>query len=271
LPTATIESNPTTTMSKVTLSTPEPAGTIAPGSITTSSGTPSSETSSLTPGHLSTLPPGASLPSDAACASLVRPEPEVKRVNVPFNATRGVVSPDSAEPVVGQAISGNFTGTTDEIIQWTACKWGIDEDIVRAQMAKESGWRMNFQGDFTSDQSKCHPSVRAANGDDCPEALGIAQIRPQYHPAAYVNDNAVRSTAYNLDYAYSVWRSCYEGLETWLNDAERGAEYGSGDEWGCVGMWFAGRWRTEPAVTYIAAVQEYLEARVWTDDDFPNW
>ena len=27
-------------------------------------------------------------------------------------------------------VTGNYTGTTDEILQWVACKWGIDEDVV---------------------------------------------------------------------------------------------------------------------------------------------
>ena len=30
-------------------------------------------------------------------------------------------------------ITGNFTGTTDEIIQWAACKWGWSDNVVRAQ------------------------------------------------------------------------------------------------------------------------------------------
>ncbi len=259
----------TTTQPPATASTAVPAASV--GEPDTSTSVSTTQTPDPAPGHFSTLPPGSALPTDARCASEVRPEPEIKDVNIPFNARRGVVSADSAPPVVGQPVTGDFTGTTDEIMQWAACKWGIDEDIVRAQMAKETGWRMDFQGDFTPDQTNCHVSVRTTDGSDCPEALGISQIRPQYHPLAYVNDNAVLSTAYNVDYAYSKWRSCYEGLETWLNTAERGSEYGPGDQWGCVGLWFSGRWHTEPAEMYIAAVQEYLDDRVWTSDDFPYW
>ena len=248
---------------------PAAAPAVTDGEADTSSSAPPA--SDPTPDHFDTLPVGSVLPTDAVCADQVRPADEIKDVNTPFNERRGVVSTDSAPPVVGQPVTGDFAGTTDEIIQWTACKWGIDEDIVRAQMAKETGWRMNFQGDFTPDQANCHVSVRTADGSECPEALGISQIRPQYHPKAYVNDNAVVSTAYNLDYAYSVWRSCYEGLEIWLNDAERGEDYGPGDVWGCVGLWFSGRWHTEAAETYIDAVQDYLDDRVWESDDFPDW
>ena len=38
-------------------------------------------------------------------------------------------------------VDGNFTGTTDEILQWGACKWGFDEDLVRAIAATETWWK----------------------------------------------------------------------------------------------------------------------------------
>ena len=36
-----------------------------------------------------------------------------------------------ANTEIAARVTGNFTGTTDMILQWAACKWGIDEDIVR--------------------------------------------------------------------------------------------------------------------------------------------
>jgi hypothetical protein len=29
-------------------------------------------------------------------------------------------------------VTGDYTGTTDEILQWLSCKWGIDIDMIRA-------------------------------------------------------------------------------------------------------------------------------------------
>lgn len=78
-------------------------------------------------------------------------------------------------------------------------------------------------------------------------------------------------SAYTLDYTYAVWRSCYEGELTWLNTVDRGAEYVEGDVWGCLGVWFSGRWRTSPALTYIAAVQQYLADRIWEQATFRTW
>ena len=78
----------------------------------------------------------------------------------------------------------------------------------------------------------------------------------------------IRSTAYNLDIALAARRNCYEGLEPWLNTVERGATYAAGDLWGCVGMWFSGRWYTQPSIDYINHVKDYLNRRIWTTPDF---
>lgn len=224
-----------------------------------------STTTVPTTGHFATLPPGSALPSDAACAAAVRATPELRADNATANATRGA-DPNDTYP----RVTGAFTGTTDEILQWVACKWGIDEDIVRAQIAKESSWHQSAGGDLTTDQTLCHPAKRTGIGS-CPESIGLGQVRFQYHGSAFEDENAIRSSAYNVDYTYAIWRSCYEGELTWLNTVERGATYTGGDAWGCLGVWFSGRWRTASANGYIAAVQQYLADRIWERPDFANW
>ena len=47
-------------------------------------------------------------------------------------------------------ITGDFTGTTQEILKWAACKWGIDQDVVFAQAAVESWWQQTELGDWTT-------------------------------------------------------------------------------------------------------------------------
>ena len=81
----------------------------------------------------------------------------------------------------------------------------------------------------------------------------------------------ITSTAYNLDIALAARRSCYEGLEPWLNQFERGRDYAKGDLWGCVGMWFSGRWYTQPSVTYINAVKTHLTERTWETPWFDTY
>jgi hypothetical protein len=213
-----------------------------------------------------TLPPGATLPSDSVCAAAVHPTPEVRAVNVPFNNTKGNGGPQTG---IYTRVTGNFTGTTDELIQWAACKWGFDADTIRAQVAVESWWHQDAAGDLSSDPTHCvpgHPIGVDGHPGQCPESIGLLQLRFPYIPLAF--PSATNSSAYNLDYALAARRSCFEGNETWLNTVERGRDYAAGDMWGCMGMWFSGRWYTQPAIDYIAKVQDYLARRVWESADF---
>lgn len=270
-PTTTTTTTTTTIAPPPTTAPPPP--TTAPAPTTTTSPVTTPPTTLPPPtSRFATLPPGSALPSSAQCAARVRPAPEVRAVNVPYNGRTGYTfTPDywfaSAEL---SRVDGAFTGSTDEILQWAACKWGIDEDVVRAQVAKESWWDQRNEGDFWSYPPEQCPPGHAIGADgrpgECPQSLGIGQVRFNAgHPAfPGVGD----STAMNVDYTYAVWRACYEGKETWLNDVERGSQYGPGDLWGCVGRWFAGRWRTSAALQYIGDVQYYLSVRIWTTSDF---
>ena len=154
-----------------------------------------------------------------ACADRVDDAAEVRPSNNSYNSTPGT-NPHDGRP----RVDGNFTGTTDEILQWAACKWGIDEDIVRAQAVTESYWFQTAGGDLTNNQEDCHPDLRTTTGP-CPESIGVLQVRYGPHEDAFEDANAIYSTAYNVDYAYAIWRACYEGEFTWLNDVEHGATY----------------------------------------------
>ena len=94
------------------------------------------------------------------------------------------------------------------------------------------------------------------------------QVRFLFHREPFEASNALRSTAYNIDYAYAVWRDCYEGGQGWLNDVERGRNYAAGDADGCLGVWFSGRWYTAGAVDYINSVKELRDDRIWEHSDF---
>lgn len=220
-------------------------------------------------GHFATLPPGSPLPGDADCAALVRPAPEIRAQNVSYNNTPGhATAPNPPFANYFGRVNGSFTGTTDEIIQWTACKWGIDEDVVRAQAAKETYWSQINVGDFTGDPNNCvpgHPIGADGRPGLCPESIGMMQTRyPFLQP--YIND-LIASTSFNLDLTYAIWRECYEGHETWL-----GGSYGAGDMWGCVGRWFSGRWYEGGAQGYIADIQNtYLGPRIWETQEFIHY
>jgi autotransporter family porin len=229
------------------------------------------------PVHFRTIPPGARLPSGASCAKWVRarPKPENKGVNRRFNRRTGqhVASNflqgdrPAADRRIVPRINGRFTGTTKEILRWAACKWGINQNVVFAQAAIESWWRQTTKGDWGTDRTACPPGHRhlGAQGQ-CAQSYGILQNRYPFEKSSWPGIG--RSTAMNADTAYAIWRACYDGYETWLNTVERGSQYHKGDVWGCVGRWFAGRWRTAPALQYIAKVKQYKRERIWETPDF---
>jgi hypothetical protein len=234
---------------------------------------------SASPSHFETLAPGASLPSGSRCAAWVRsrPLPERKAANRTANHATGqhvtsLFDPGATDPRANGAIAarvdGAFAGTTQEILRWTACKWGIDEDLVYAQAAVESWWRQSTEGDWAGDASACAPG-HAVGADgragQCPQSFGILQNRYPYKRSTW--PGIQRSTSMNADTAYAVWRACFEGYEHWLNDVSN-LHYGPGDAWGCVGRWFSGRWHTDAAEQYIAKVKDYLARRIWETRDF---
>lgn len=205
--------------------------------------------------------PGATLVGGRACASRVRPAREIRPANTRFNQTRGTSRNDAI-----RRVNGNFVGTTDEVLQWAACKWGAPENIVRAQAANESWWDQRAAGDLTTEKASCHRSLRKRT--PCPQSIGLFQILYRVHPAAYEDRNAILSSAYNADYLWGLWRSCFEGEMTWLNAVERGRRYEAGDRWGCVGVMNTGRWYTKPSKAYIKRIKAHLEERTWKQPAF---
>jgi autotransporter family porin len=213
-----------------------------------------------------TLEPGSELPSGAACAELVRrsagePRPQNERPN----HTQGItgVNIDGAADWFNEAyagrVDGAFTGTTDEIIQWASCKWGFDEDITRARAVQESYWRQSEVGDRTEDTEAC---AAIGQSSPCWQSYGLLQVKGPIHDDTY--PVARDSTAFNVDYALSWLRACYEGaFSEWLPD-----DYAPGSEWGCVGAWFSGEWYDPSAKQYIEEVRVHLTERVWEQPDF---
>jgi hypothetical protein len=267
-PAAKVGSVPATTLTgpaPTTSSVPSTSVTSVPA--TTATSVPATQVPS---GQFSVLAPGAALPSDATCAARVKPTPEIRAGNAQYNATRGSQKNLTGPYPLFSRVDGNFTGTTDEIIQWTACKWGVDPDVVRAQAVVESYWHQTTLGDTTSNATVCAPHHPIGSDPKqpgvCPESVGLLQVRYQFWKNGF--DEVETSTAYNSDYVYAAWRSCYEGQETWLNTVDHVGTYGPGDVWGCLGVWFSGQWHTTPAEQYIAKVKAAFQDRPWTQSSF---
>ena len=194
--------------------------------------------------------------SDAAASRLVhrtRWEPRTDngatRHRMPTRAQLRTFWAQSQMPYAHR-VTGHFIGTTDEIIQWAAIKWGFAPNLLRAVAADESWWKMSAVGD---------------NGD----SFGLFQVRRPYHCQGQVCSWFRNDAAFNADYYGAVLRSYYDGVEKWLNTVSgNGARYRSHDLWGSVGAWFSGRWRDAGALQYVAKVQSYLHQRVWRTSAF---
>lgn len=223
-----------------------------------------------------TLPPGAILPGESPCAARVRrssweprsdnttanqrvPTPQQVAQLASWGPDDGV---DEKADSLRKEITGNFTGTTDEILQWVACKWGIDEDIVRAEAIVESTWHQNYLGDWTTDQSVCPPETW--NGQGCYQSYGILQLKFYYFQSTWPMSRD--DTAFSAEYVYAVIRTCYEGWTTYLFDrvpAPGYPRYHAGDIWGCLGRWFSGGWYDQGAIDYINQVKTQLAEKDW--------
>ena len=219
-------------------------------------------------GYFQTSPPGSALPSGSTCAERVHYSPWEP---IPSNSTANHHTPGwpvsmRAHPDFNSTfaarfrprINGDFVGTTDEIIQWAACKWGIADDIVRAQAVDESHWQMNEESDYEP-RSNGH-CAQGDNRDPCPTSFGILQIKWYYNPDTNpVNNSYPHSktmTAFSLDYTLANLRGCYEGWQYF------GAKT-RGDLMGCLGAWYSGGWHDSGANGYISRVQGFLADKEW--------
>jgi hypothetical protein len=147
-------------------------------------------------------------------------------------------------------VTGNFEGTTDQIIQWAAWKWGLPENVVRATAVTESWWKMSTVGD---------------NG----LSFGLMQIKnvSKWHGGTYPLSQT--STAFNVDYWAGMVRQYYEGCSTWMKGyTYNGSKYAAGDLWGSIGAWYSGDWHSNAAHNYISHVKKHLKARTWKSANF---
>jgi hypothetical protein len=196
---------------------------------------------------LVTRPVGSVPLSDAQAAARVqrsawepRPENRVANHRVPSAAEIAGFRARSEMPN-RRWVTGNLRGTTDEVIQWAAHKWGFHPDLLRAVATVESWWRMSAVGD---------------GGD----SFGLFQMRRPYHCCLPLMSGA---SAFNADYYGGILRAYYDGKQGWLNTVERGRDYRAGDLWGSVGAWFSARWHWGGADAYAARVRQHLRDRTW--------
>ena len=201
---------------------------------------------------------------------------QLRRIEVPpYMDARGHAALD--------AVTGHFIGTTDEILQWGAHKWGFDPDLVRANAVDESSWRQNMIGDI-------------GNG----VSLGILQIKSRYYPGtcpqsphfpSVVDPTSAHSiqqylarepsclsynsTAFAVDYRLAYFRACMNKSITYLFNHEPASGHSryadaNGDEllWGCLGSWYSGYFWDSDALDYIQRVLRLYAQKPWLESGF---
>lgn len=213
-----------------------------------------------------TLPVGSYLPSGQECAARVRQDQRGQPEPRPENTAANQVVPDRVTMPVWQdfteqanqqfvsRIDGDFTGTTEEILTWGACKWGLDADVVKAVAVQESDWRQGTVSDESNNPQDCVGGARPP----CPTSFGIMQLKHTTLPGSYPLSQ--QSTAFNVDYYGARIRACYEGWVTYLHDG-----YGPGDLRDCVGWHWSGHWKDDGSQRYIQRVDHYLDSKPWLD------
>ena len=269
-------------------------------------------------GYFRTAPVGSwsRLPTEAACARSVHrstwePRPANAAPNHRTFPVDRVHHSLAVRPVAVESsydkrwdrwllarVTGHHTGTTDEILQWAACKWGIADNVLRAVAVRESTWFQalaytsgacvtNFGcGDWvtrsTSATTTFCASVarlgldgtvgRRGRAGVCPRTFGIVGVMSWQDPRwgrLRGNQNGTfpfnqQSTAFAADYLASQLRGCYEGWEWWLRNTGT-RDYRAGDLWGCVGAWYSGDWHSATANGYVSRVRQELARRQWLD------
>src|SRR5262249_21742156 len=114
-----------------------------------------------------------------------------------------------------QYVTGGFTGTTDEVIQWGAAQRGGNPRWLPAEYVDESGWRMSDLGDLTTVSNVLnYPAFSRFSGTQVYQSLGITQVKWN-HPD--VNDSGIgteplrwKSTAFNVDYQLATVRFYFD-------------------------------------------------------------
>jgi len=133
-------------------------------------------------------------------------------------------------------VEGAYSGSTDDIFRVYACKWGIDEDYIRAQALIESHWHQDCAAAHGG--SGCTEGGDENNPTGCTTGLPVTPITPngmfcamegfgglaspnQYDSWSIVQSKVYyewmtwpmmeESTPFGVDYRYAEMRGCVNG------------------------------------------------------------
>ena len=228
--------------------------------------------------------------SDLAAARCVIPAREIHPANAPFNryvpsgaelrawlATpgQGHQTPVQFNPYY-KYVTGDYRGTTDEIIQWAAAKWGIPVNWLRAQYAQESIWYQQALGDLTYVGPAWYelypPQARLPGTYEVYESMGLSQIKwiPDGSAGAGTEPLRWKSTAFSADYEAATVRFSYDdpghARSRWGDPSYRPRE-----AWNSIAAWFDPYpWGNPAQLWYVGRIQRQLRNHPWNKPYFNN-
>ena len=140
-----------------------------------------------------------------------------------------------------RSVTGRFTGTTDEVIQWAARKWGLKPDLLRGV---DDG-RVVVADEHARRQRRLVQALpgppplplHRARVPGVPRRRGAQRGLLRRDPARVLRREAGLAE-------HGLGRRAGSGDER--SARGRGGRYRRGDLWGSVGAWFSGRWWNEP-------------------------
>ena len=167
--------------------------------------------------------------------------------------------------------------STDDLIQWSAHKWHIPEDWLRAEYVLESYWnqfQLGDRGNVSRSWYDLYPvQARVPHTLEVYRSLGVTQVQWTPDGALGSGSEPLRweSTAFNLDYQAAMVRFYYDnpgGARSAWGDAS----YRPCQPWRSIGGWFRPYpWGNADQAGYIAKVQRILADRTWTSASFVSW
>jgi hypothetical protein len=243
--------------------------------------------------------------SDAQAAALVTHEPETRPYNGRPYSINGSRYPGANDYVpttaqirrfrharipTGQLVlqfnpyfrfvdgrDGLHDPSTDDLIQWSAHKWGIPEDWLRAEYVQESYWnqfQLGDEGTVSRQWYELYPlQARVRNTLKVYRSLGITQVQWKPDESLGPGSEPLRweSTAFNLDYQAAMVRFYYDnpgGARSAWGDAT----YVPCQSWRSIGGWFRPYpWGNADQAGYITNVRRILADRRWTSASFVAW
>jgi hypothetical protein len=240
--------------------------------------------------------------SDAAAATLVTRRPETRPFNARAYSVAGKRYPAANDYVPTTAQLQQFHSSrtssgqpalqfnpyfryvdgrdglrgpsTDDLIQWSAHKWGIPENWLRAEYVQESYWNQFQLGDEHTVPRSWYalypPQARVPNSLEVYRSLGITQVQWTPDGSLGPGSNPLRweSTAFNLDYQAAMVRFYYDDPDG-ARSAWGDATYVPCEPWKSIGGWYRPYpWGNPDQASYISKVRSDLADRRWTSASF---